>query len=275
MDKNKIVSMVERLEACIQFMGEIKFALLADTVIPTEETAPLKASQKAVVADAPVAQEEAPVGSKENPYEDLQDMTEEDLTGILEAYELKLPRKTGKRDHKIALMDAVLKGIEDGVIQVEADEDGQETDKGESETSEPANDGVSKEDDTSGDDEDSESDTSEDSDDAPDTELPELPFLHEMIEAGTIKPTEMKKFLSAVFAEDENCKECKGCSKETTIDCYVQTMTQCLTDDDEDTHEFSEPYLRNEEVYCCGVACKEKSGKYTCQGHCKQEFELE
>ena len=278
----KTESVIERLDACIQFMEEVKQFVLSATMHGVEGE-PITVTVAEIAKKQQVEKQEelaaAEKGTEENPYEDLQDMTEEDLEGILEAYEIKLPRRVKTRDHKIALMDAVLKGIADGVIEVEDDESADESDGQEaSGTGEEVPAETDNEDsetgNTDGNDESGTAAPAEtDSDPAELSELQEA--LKEAIVEGEIKMSEIKKFLSAHFKGDDDCAECKGCGKEDTVDCYLQTMEIALTDDDGDVHAFEEPYLRNEEVFCCGLPCTEKKGRYYCQGHCKQDFELE
>lgn len=267
----KTEAVIERLDACIYFMEEVKQFVLSSTMHGVEME-PVLTSIPEIAKKQQEEKQAENAAETEDLYADLIDMTEEELEGILEAYELKLPRKVKTRDHKVALMDAVIKGIKDGVIQVEEDGDadsedgdGQETSEAGEEESTEANDEDSQESDSDGDDEDSTS-----------AELSELQVaLKEAIESGDIKMSEVKRFLSANFADDEECAECKGCSKDDTIDCYLVAMEKALTDDEGEIHVFEEPYLKNEEVFCCGLPCNEKKGRYFCQGHCKQDFELE
>lgn len=291
-------AVLERLDACIQFMEETKkfIASAFEEAEPktVEAPAPAKKAEKKAEppkVEAPVeapAKEEAPAEKTpkrgqdptDEKYADLVVYTAEELADILTSYDVELPEKSRKKAYKVVLMDAVLKAVEDGIIPMEdeSDEtavddaengDGQEASEAGEEESESGNDADSEADDTDGDDQGSESDSAEESE--------FQVALHQAVESGEIKMSEVKKFLSAHFADDDECKECKGCSKEETITCYVQAMEEAMTDDEGEIHDFSDPYVRGEEVYCCGLPCnyKEKEDRFYCVGHCKQDFQAE
>jgi hypothetical protein len=72
---------------------------------------------------------------------------------------------------------------------------------------------------------------------------------------GKLKLNTIKKFLKEYFEEDEDCKECKGCSEDETVECYKRVKA-AFVDDEGDTHEEKEGYARNDVIFCCGEECE-------------------
>lgn len=91
---------------------------------------------------------------------------------------------------------------------------------------------------------------------------------------GELTDKEMKKFLEEYFEHiegEENCVECT-CPNEDRLSCYIKVQTS-LIDDDGMYHDFEEPYVVNDEYYCCGKPLIELSeGTLYCQV-CGQEYE--
>ena len=280
-------AVLERLDACIHFLSETKqFIISATKHGVTEEVATVTLP---VEADPHPKKTKAAAPPVNEPDLDLSGYSNEELEGILTDNDVEVPAKVKGKDRKKSLTNAILQAIAEGKIMLEedasededaesTDSDGEDTDSAGEEDTAEANDEDSEEGDSEGDDEDGE--PVDDSSDTPDTEYSAIEeFIRNAVGEGTIKLAEMKKTLSTVFADDPNCKECKGCDREETLTCYVQTMEQVLTDDEGETHLFDEPYIRDEEVYCCGMPCKETTEKkelwYVCQGHCKSKFQLQ
>jgi hypothetical protein len=65
----------------------------------------------------------------------------------------------------------------------------------------------------------------------------------------------MKKELKKYYEGDADCKDCKGCTEEEVIECYILTK-QAFVDDEGARTDAEEPYYRNDSVFCCGRACE-------------------
>ena len=89
-----------------------------------------------------------------------------------------------------------------------------------------------------------------------------------------LKDTEMKKFLKNYYEGDPDCADCKGCSKEEVLQCYIDIKTSFVDDDGNRIDpEEKEAYIRDGEVYCCGKPCQMlENGHYMCE-ICGSEFE--
>lgn len=70
-------------------------------------------------------------------------------------------------------------------------------------------------------------------------------------ESKKLKPSGIKTFLKKYYNGDPDCADCKGCSQDETLDCYIEIQTS-LVDDEGTQNDMSNPYVRNDENYCCG-----------------------
>ena len=69
-----------------------------------------------------------------------------------------------------------------------------------------------------------------------------------------LKVSSIKNFLKDYYDGDADCSDCKGCSEDETIDCYIE-IQKSLVDDEGDVMKPEEGYYRNGVLYCCGKEC--------------------
>ena len=70
-------------------------------------------------------------------------------------------------------------------------------------------------------------------------------------ESGKLKPSAIKAYLNKYYDGDPDCADCKGCSQEEMLDCYID-IHKFLVDDEGTYNELSNPYVRDGENFCCG-----------------------
>ena len=165
----------------------------------------------------------------------LEEYTVEELADICAKYELSTKGK------KQALIDRIVKGILDGTIELEDEEEPEEEKTSLKKVKEHDNPQRA------------EKETEVEAD------------IRDKYEKGKLKDNEIKKFLDKYNEGDPECAGCKGCSKEDMLDCYID-IHKALVDDDGDLNEFEEPYIRDGEYFCCGREIKElENGDLYCQ----------
>lgn len=69
-----------------------------------------------------------------------------------------------------------------------------------------------------------------------------------------LKLSAIKNFLKEYYDGDADCADCKGCSEEETIECYID-IQKSLVDDDGEVMKPEEGYFRNDVLHCCGKEC--------------------
>lgn len=70
--------------------------------------------------------------------------------------------------------------------------------------------------------------------------------------AKKLKDSDIEKFNKAMFVGDPDCgKGCKGCDKESALDCYIDQKKNFI-DDEGVTQKTETPYERNGTYFCCG-----------------------
>ena len=169
----------------------------------------------------------------------LEEYTVEELADICAEYELSTKGK------KQALIDRIVKGILDGTIELEDEEEAEEEEVQEEKAplkkvAESENPEVTKK----------EAEIEAD--------------IRDKYEKGKLKDSAIKKFLDKYNEGDPECAGCKGCSKEDMLECYID-IHKALVDDDGDVNEFEEPYVRHGEYFCCGRELKElENGNLYC-----------
>jgi len=89
-----------------------------------------------------------------------------------------------------------------------------------------------------------------------------------------LKDSQIKKFLSKYYDGDPDCTDCKGCSKEEMLDCYIK-IQRSLVDDDCEKHELSDYYERGEVSHCCGKVLDELENGNLCCPVCGEEYLVE
>ena len=167
----------------------------------------------------------------------LDEYTVEELADICSEFDLSTSGK------KQTLIDRIVKGVLEGTIEFEEDEE---------ETTEEE---VIEEDDKK----------IESEEESEEVEIdPKVLAKEEEVEANIrakykskkLKDSEIKKFLDKYTDGDPECAGCKDCSKEDLLNCYIE-IHRNLVDDEGDVSELEEPYIRNDEYYCCGVELSE------------------
>lgn len=180
----------------------------------------------------------------------LEEYTVEELADICDEYELSTKGK------KQALIDRIVKGIMDGTIELE-DEDEEEDEEEEAPVEEKAP---------------LEKVNLHDNPQSAKKEAEVEADIRDKYEKGKLKDNEIKKFLDKYNEGDPECAGCKGCSKEDMLECYID-IHKALVDDDGYLNEFEEPYVRDGEYFCCGRELKElENGNLYCQV-CGNEYE--
>lgn len=167
----------------------------------------------------------------------LDEYTVEELADICTEFDLSTKGK------KQTLIDRIVKGVLEGTIEFEEDEE---------ETTEEE---VIEED----------SKKVESEEESEEVEIdPVVLAKEEEVEANIrakykskkLKDSEIKKFLDKYTDGDPDCAGCKDCSKEDLLSCYIE-IHRNLVDDEGNVSELEEPYIRNDEYYCCGEELSE------------------
>jgi hypothetical protein len=259
---------IERLVAIEEFCGDLrKFLLDAEETEGKDAPAPEKATKKAEKTVEPPKQEEkAPeVAEKAPDYSEiieeygLNDMSVKDMKEILESYGIEFNKSAKKKDYFIEL---IASNVANGTIsdeeeeESEEEEEADETEAPEEEAEVPA--------------------TKEPEDDSPialkEKEVEEK--IRADYKAKKLKDTEIKKFLKKYYDGDPDCADCKGCSKEEILQCYIDIQKN-LVDDDAELNELESAYMREGEVFCCGQVCQMlENGNAYCE-ICASEYEVE
>ena len=173
----------------------------------------------------------------------LDEYTVEELADICAEYELSTKGK------KQALIDRIVKGILDGTIELEDEEEEVPVEEKTSLKKVKEHDNPQR----------AEKEAEVEAD------------IRSKYEKGKLKDSAIKKFLDKYNEGDPECAGCKGCSKEEMLECYID-IHKALVDDDGDLNEFEEPYIRDGEYYCCGREIKELDGNLYCSV-CGTEYE--
>ena len=252
--KGKKIELIDRILEYYENQGKVK------------EVKEVKEVEEEVIEEAEESDEE--ISDEEAEYRRLEQMleeyTNEELADILVQVG-KSPK--GKRQ---ALITKVIDAIKEGLIGFE-DDDEEETDEVEvEEVYEEEKEEEQEEELLVIDDEDEEIMT-----DARREAVVELTKkIKDQYKKGELTDKEMKKFLEEYFEHiegEENCVECT-CPNDDRLSCYIKVQTS-LIDDDGMYHDFEEPYVVNDEYYCCGKPLIELSeGTLYCQV-CGQEYE--
>ncbi len=168
----------------------------------------------------------------------LDELSVEELKEILEEAELSIKGK------KQTLIDRIVEAIIDGDLELSDEEDSEiEIDDSEIDDSEI------------------EIDDSEIVEDDRDEEVVKAEEavekkLNKQFKEGKLKIAQIKKFLKKYYDGNDDCSDCSKCSKEEQLKCYID-IHKNLVDDDAVYNNFEEPYVRNEQNYCCGVPLDE------------------
>lgn len=158
------------------------------------------------------------------------DMTVEELADLLVSY--KLPAK-GKRQ---ALIDAIIKGVEDGIIEFntgdEVDDEDEEEEADEETTEEEVDE--------------------EEVDDSPRGKA--VQELTDSIEAEFEEGSISRKDLITYINKRMGTKNRMKTTKDAELLAKYCELQATLIDDEGDLHEEKEPYVLNGEYHCCGEA---------------------
>lgn len=198
------------------------------------------------VAEEPVVEEEAEEELTPEQEYGLDDWTNEEIADLLTQHSLSTK---GKRQ---ALVDRVIKAIEDGTIELygddeEAEEEVEESD--EEEVFEPSPERLK-------------------------AEAKIASDIEAKHKSGKLRDSVIKKFLNQYYEGDENCADCKGCSKEEILACYIE-INKSFVDDEGVVHSNEEPYIRDNAYYCCGKETSETEEGNLCCEVCGNEYEAE
>lgn len=167
------------------------------------------------------------------------DMTVEELADLLVSY--KLPAK-GKRQ---ALIDAIIKGVEDGIIEFNT---GDDVDEEEDEEEEEIDDAETVE---------------EEVDDSPRGKA--VQDLKDSIEAEFEEGSISRKDLITYINKRMGTKNRMKTVDDADLLAKYCELQATLIDDEGDLHEEKEPYVLNGEYHCCGEALqKDEDGDLVC-----------
>lgn len=170
------------------------------------------------------------------------DMTVEELADLLVSY--KLPAK-GKRQ---ALIDAIIKGVEDGIIEFNTGDEDEEDEDDEEEIDE-----VTEEVD----------DEEEEEDDSPRGKA--VQDLKDSIEAEFEEGSISRKDLITYINKRMGTKNRMKTVDDADLLAKYCELQATLIDDEGDLHEEKEPYVLNGEYHCCGEALqKDEDGDLVC-----------
>ena len=172
------------------------------------------------------------------------DMTVEELADLLVSY--KLPAK-GKRQ---ALIDAIIKGVEDGIIEFNTgdDVDEEEDEDDEEETDDEVTEDVEDE---------------EEIDDSPRGKA--VQDLKDSIEAEFEEGSISRKDLITYINKRMGTKNRMKTVDDADLLAKYCELQATLIDDEGDLHEEKEPYVLNGEYHCCGEALqKDEDGDLVC-----------
>lgn len=98
--------------------------------------------------------------------------------------------------------------------------------------------------------------------------------LAKKVKTGKLTIKKIKEFLKQYYEGDADCSDCKKCSDEEIVECYIDIHV-ALVDDDADIAEFSAPYERRGMSFCCGKELVElENGNLSCT-ICGEEFQTE
>lgn len=208
---------------------------------PEEKPAKKGGKKKAEPAPEPAQEEEGEEAGEEEELtaEDINEMSLEELKGIVEEYELEIPATTLKNVKK--LRAAIIEIIE--APDEEEEEEGEEADEDFEASSErlEAEGEIEKE-------------------------------IRQLLKTKKLTTAKMKKFLANYYEGNADCEDCSNCSTEELTACYIQTK-QALVDDEGEVHEEAEAYTRNGEDYCCGVPLQEDNSCAICGSEYAEEDE--
>jgi hypothetical protein len=171
------------------------------------------------------------------------DMTVEELADLLVSY--KLPAK-GKRQ---ALIDAIIKGVEDGIIEFNT---GDDVDEEEDEEEEEIDDAETVEE-----------EVDEEVDDSPRGKA--VQDLKDSIEAEFEEGSISRKDLITYINKRMGTKNRMKTVDDADLLAKYCELQATLIDDEGDLHEEKEPYVLNGEYHCCGEALqKDEDGDLVC-----------
>lgn len=172
------------------------------------------------------------------------DMTVEELADLLVSY--KLPAK-GKRQ---ALIDAIIKGVEDGIIEFNT---GDDVDEEEDEEEEEIEDTETVEEEVD----------EEEVDDSPRGKA--VQELKDSIEAEFEEGSISRKDLITYINKRMGTKNRMKTVDDADLLAKYCELQATLIDDEGDLHEEKEPYVLNDEYHCCGeVLQKDEDGDLVC-----------
>lgn len=172
------------------------------------------------------------------------DMTVEELADLLVSY--KLPAK-GKRQ---ALIDAIIKGVEDGIIEFNT---GDDVDEEEDEEEEDIDDAETVEEEVD----------EEEVDDSPRGKA--VQELKDSIEAEFEEGSISRKDLITYINKRMGTKNRMKTVDDADLLAKYCELQATLIDDEGDLHEEKEPYVLNDEYHCCGeVLQKDEDGDLVC-----------
>lgn len=263
-DRKTLIKRIE--ENLLNKPAEVEEAEETEEEVPVKESAPVKAKKAPVKKAEPVEEvEEEPEVEEAEEVEDdeeelvssieeaLEEMTDEEIKDLLVENGIKAK---GKRQ---ALIDAVIRGVKEGKIEfADKDEESEEAEETEAEVEETEAEEVEAEEMT-------------------EERAKGINEYHSQVEealsAGEMTKADLISYIEAFRGEADKTLAKK--SEKALVDMYMECAENFI-DDEGDMHDSEEPYMINEEPFCCGspLNYNEKEKVYVCE-HCGGEYEAE
>ena len=236
--------------------------------VPVKKSAPVKAKKAPVKKAEPVEEVEEEPEQAEEVEEEVEDDEEELVSSIEEALEemtdeeikdLLVENGIKAKGKRQALIDAVIRGVKEGKIEfADEDEEFEEAEETETEAEET---------------------------EAEEVEAEEMTEerakgineyrsqVEEALSAGEMTKADLISYIEAFKGETDKTLAKK--SEKALVDMYMECAENFI-DDEGDMHDSEEPYMINEEPFCCGspLNYNEKEKVYVCE-HCGGEYEAE
>ena len=236
--------------------------------VPVKKSAPVKAKKASVKKAEPVEEVEEEPEQTEEVEEEVEDDEEELVSSIEEALEemtdeeikdLLVENGIKAKGKRQALIDAVIRGVKEGKIEfADEDEESEEAEETEAEVEET---------------------------EAKEVEAEEMTEerakgineyrsqVEEALSAGEMTKADLISYIEAFKGETDKTLAKK--SEKALVDTYMECAKNFI-DDEGDMHDIEEPYMINEEPFCCGspLNYNEKEKVYVCE-HCGGEYEAE
>ena len=227
--------------------------------VPVKESVSVKAKKAPVKKAEPVEEVEEEPEQAEEVEEEVEDDEEELVSSIEEALEemtdeeikdLLVENGIKAKGKRQALIDAVIRGVKEGKIEfADEDEESEEAEETEAEAEEV--------------------EAEEMTEERAKGINEYRSQVEEALSAGEMTKADLISYIEAFRGETDKTLAKK--SEKALVDIYMECAENFI-DDEGDMHDSEEPYMINEEPFCCGspLNYNEKEKVYVCE-HCGGE----